>query len=157
MIYSNSSSIFSTLCCFCCCFWFFALFCFVQVVQPLPKIDCNVGLVNYAYTRIQRICSIRVLFIILTLLFFIYKIIFDFLKLFFFFQTAFKSFFFLDHWTSYQIFRFVCNVEADFIQSRFGWSFKIWLPFKCPPGKVVKSDHFWFLKVFWELIKEWNE
>lgn len=104
MIYSNSSSIFSTLCCCCCCFWFFALFCFVQVVQPLPKIDCNVGLVNYAYTRIQRICSIRVLFIILTLLFFIYKIIFDFLKLFFFFSEPLlnlSSFLIIEHLTNF--------------------------------------------------------
>ena len=104
MIYSNSSCIFSTLCCFCCCFWFFALFCFVQVVQPLPKIDCNVGLVNYAYTRIQRICSIRVLFIILTLLFFIYKIIFDFLKLFFFFSEPLlnlSSFLIIEHLTNF--------------------------------------------------------
>ena len=54
MIYSNSSSIFSTLCCCCCCFWFFALFCFVKVVQPLPKIDCNVGLVNYAFMPIRE-------------------------------------------------------------------------------------------------------
>lgn len=103
MIYSNSSSIFSTLCCCCCCFWFFALFCFIQVVQPLPKIDCNVGLVNYAYTRIQRICSIRVLFIILTLLFFIYKIIFDFLKLFFFSKPLLNlsSFLIIEHLTKF--------------------------------------------------------